>query len=159
MTTTGNDPIPLSTYLKSITNQSAARPGTICLGATTVREIEKQFFFIDQIGTSYTEGPVLNLSELEANVQGVTGIQLAFNADGVLDVATIRAEKSAIEELDDVILKCDHPEPIAFPGREGTFSIGDIEISLTTEAHSSNVIISFCTSEFLQAKAAARHAQ
>jgi len=77
----------------------APEPVSLTVGVTTILDVQQQYTIIDNIGTSYTGGPVLNLSEWEVNLDGVTDIQLAFNADGVLDVATVKAEKIHLGEV------------------------------------------------------------
>jgi len=77
----------------------APEPVSLTVGVTTILDVQQQYTIIDNIGTSYTGGPVLNLSEWEVNLDGVTDIQLAFNADGVLDVATVKADKLHLDEV------------------------------------------------------------
>ncbi|ERT15920.1 hypothetical protein IQK56_13000 [Pseudomonas sp. MAFF 301449] len=77
----------------------APEPVSLAVGVTTIVDVQQHYTIIDKIGTSYTGGPVLNLSEWEVNLEGVTDIQLAFNAEGVLDVATVKADKLHLEEV------------------------------------------------------------
>lgn len=77
----------------------APEPVSLTVGVTTIVDVQKQYTVIDSIGTSYTGGPVLNLSEWEINLEGVSDIQLAFNADGLLDVATVKADKLHLDEV------------------------------------------------------------
>lgn len=77
----------------------APEPVSLTVGVTTIVDVQQRYTIIDKIGTSYTGGPVLNLSEWEVNLEGVTDIQLAFNAEGVLDVATVKADKLHLEEV------------------------------------------------------------
>jgi len=77
----------------------APEPVSLAVGVTTIVDIQQHYTIIDKIGTSYTGGPVLNLSEWEVNLEGVSDIQLAFNAEGVLDVATVKADKLHLEEV------------------------------------------------------------
>lgn len=77
----------------------ALEPASLSVGVTTIIDVQQHYTIIDKIGTSYTGGPVLNLSEWEINMEGITDIQLAFNAKGVLDVATVKADKLHLEEV------------------------------------------------------------
>ncbi len=72
----------------------APEPVSLAVGVTTIVDVQQHYTIIDKIGTSYTGGPVL-----EVNLEGVTDIQLAFNAEGVLDVATVKADKLHLEEV------------------------------------------------------------
>lgn len=74
-------------------------PVKLTVGVTTIANVQRDFTIIDRIGSSYTGGPVLNLSEWEVNLEGITDLQLAFNADGILDVATVKADKVHLEEV------------------------------------------------------------
>lgn len=88
----------VAAYLLSM---AAGAPETtsLAVGLTTIVEIQQHYTIIDKIGTSYTGGPVVNLSEWEINLEGITDIQLAFNSTGVLDVATVKADKLHLEEV------------------------------------------------------------
>ncbi|WP_432780640.1 hypothetical protein QZH44_30510 (plasmid) [Pseudomonas corrugata] len=78
---------------------SASELVNLTVGITTITEVQQRFSIIDNIGMSYTGGPVLNLSEWELNLEGLVDIQLAFNASGILDVATAKADKLHFEEV------------------------------------------------------------
>lgn len=77
----------------------APEPVSLAVGVTTIVDVHHHYTIIDKIGTSYTGGPVLTLSGWEVNIEGITDIQLAFNAEGVLDVATVKADKLHLEEV------------------------------------------------------------
>lgn len=78
-------------------------PVKLAVGVTTIANVQRDFTIIDRIGSSYTGGPVLNLSEWEVNLEGIIDLQLAFNADGILDVATVKADKVHLEEVLDAL--------------------------------------------------------
>ncbi|HBN9243571.1 TPA: hypothetical protein L3830_004675 [Pseudomonas aeruginosa] len=78
---------------------TAPEPIGLTVGVTTIVDVQQHYTIIDRIGTSYTGGPVLNLSEWEISIDGVTDIQLAFNAEGILDVATVKADKHHLDEV------------------------------------------------------------
>jgi len=47
----------------------APEPVSLAVGVTTIVDVQQHYTIIDKIGTSYTGGPVLNLSEWEVNLE------------------------------------------------------------------------------------------
>lgn len=132
----------------------APEPVSLTVGVTTILDVQQQYTIIDNIGTSYTGGPVLNLSEWEVNLDGVTDIQLAFNADGVLDVATVKAEKLHLDEVLEGMrsqLKISSDE--SSHGFENvTFLSGSTEVVIESHPMDAQFTVNYISADFKRAR-------
>jgi hypothetical protein len=136
----------------------APEPVSLTVGVTTILDVQQQYAIIDNIGTSYTGGPVLNLSEWEVNLEGVTDIQLAFNSDGVLDVATVKANKHYLDEVLDGLrsqLKIITDE--SSHGFENvTFLSGSTEVVIESHPMDAQFTVNYISADFKRARTAAQ---
>ncbi|MGQ3825456.1 hypothetical protein [Pseudomonas alliivorans] len=132
----------------------APEPVSLTVGVTTILDVQQQYTIIDNIGTSYTGGPVLNLSEWEVNLDGVTDIQLAFNADGVLDVATVKADKLHLGEVLEGMrnqLKISSDE--SSHGFENvTFLSGSTEVVIESHPMDAQFTVNYISADFKRAR-------
>lgn len=139
----------VAAYLLSM---AAIAPGPVNLtvGVTTIVDVQKQYTVIDWIGTSYTGGPVLNLSEWEINLEGVTDIQLAFNADGVLDVATVKADKLHLDDvLEGLKSKLHISSDVSSHGFQNvTFVAGSSEVIVESHPLDAQFSVSYISADF-----------
>ncbi|WP_137887614.1 partitioning protein [Pseudomonas sp. 2FE] len=146
-------------YLLSMAVTTTIEPSSFDLGVTTLEQIERDWTIIDKIGTSYTGGPVLNLSEWEINIDGITDLQLAFNADGLLDVATVKARKGHLHEVVDLFkgkLTLNSEEEISDDYLNVTFISGEHEIIIESLPLDEKFTVNFISQEFKQARNDAR---
>lgn len=132
----------------------ASEPVSLTVGVTTIVDVQQNYTIIDKIGTSYTGGPVLNLSEWEVNLEGVTDIQLAFNAEGVLDVATVKADKLHLEEvLSGLRSKLQIGKDESSHGFENiTFLSGSTEVVVESHPMDTQFTVNYISSDFKRAR-------
>lgn len=131
---------------------------SLAVGVTTIEDIQQHYTIIDMIGTSYTGGPVLNLSEWEINLKGITDIQLAFNAEGVLDVATVKADRLHLEEVLNCLrrqLKTNSNES-RHDFENETFLSGSIEVVVEIHPMDSLFTVYYISAEFKRARSQAQ---
>lgn len=148
----------VATYLFNMTAIGVVEPDTLAVGITTIAGVNSKFTIIDKIGTSYTGGPVLNLSEWEINVEGISDIQLAFNAEGVLDVATVKADIEYLPELLET-LKCQlsqAPDTDSAGLQNMIFLAGTTEVVVETHPLDTKFTVNYISAEFRDAR---NHAQ
>lgn len=86
-------------YLRSLIANDQSRVDGLKLGQTTLSEIEDRYAFIDRIGNSYSGGPVVSLVDWELSIEGISGIELGFNAKNCLDVMVVRLASLGLEDL------------------------------------------------------------
>lgn len=136
----------------------APEPVSLAVGVTTIVEIQQHYTIIDKIGTSYTGGPVLNLSEWEINLEGVTDIQLAFNANGLLDVATVKADKLHLKEvLEGLRSKLEVTGDESSMGSENVvFMSGTTEVIVESHPLDTQFTVNYISAGFKRARAAAQ---
>lgn len=153
-TTTYED---IATFLVSMAIP-ATEAKVIAVGVTTIRDIEANYAVIDKIGTSYTGGPVLNLTEWEIGLEGVTDIQLAFNVSGLLDVATVKAEKTHFEKV-----LSEFASVLAIQTDEShsdfhnvSFTAGHLDVLVESHPLDSQFTINYMSADFQKARSAAQ---
>lgn len=144
-------------YLLSMATD-APEPVSLAVGLTTIVEIQQHYTIIDKIGTSYTGGPVLNLSEWEINLEGVTDIQLAFNDKGVLDVATVKADKLHLEQvLEGLRSKLEVTGDESSLGSENVvFMSGTTEVIVESHPLDTQFTVNYISADFKHARMAAQ---
>lgn len=149
------DALPgVAAYLLSMSAIGAIEPLTLVVGVTTIADIKKQYTIIEDIGTSYTGGPVLNLSDWEINVEGIMDVQLAFNADGVLDVATVKADIEYFDDLRDSLISYLSQEPTSeSDGLQNiTFYADSTEVVLEGNPLDAMFTVNYISAEFRSAR-------
>lgn len=147
----------VAAYLLSMT-AIAPEPVSLAVGLTTIIDVQQHYTIIDRIGTSYTGGPVLNLSEWEINLEGITDIQLAFNAKGVLDVATVKADKLHLEEvLEGLRSKLEVTGDESSLGSENIFFMcGTTEVIVESHPLDSQFTVNYISADFKHARSVAQ---
>lgn len=133
-------------------------PVSLAVGVTTIVDVQQHYKIIDKIGTSYTGGPVLNLSEWEVNLEGVTDIQLAFNSQGLLDVATVKADKLHLDEVLNGLMSqlqiSTDESSLGFDNM--TFLAGSTEVVIESHPLDSQFTVNYISAEFKRARAQAQ---
>lgn len=147
----------VAAYLLSMT-AIAPEPVSLAVGLTTIIDVQQHYTIIDRIGTSYTGGPVLNLSEWEINLEGITDIQLAFNDKGVLDVATVKADKLHLEEvLEGLRSKLEVTGDESSLGSENIFFMcGTTEVIVESHPLDSQFTVNYISADFKHARSVAQ---
>lgn len=127
------------------------------VGKTTISDIERNYLIIDTIGTCYTGGPVLNLSAWELGLGGLGDIQLAFDGTGVLDVVTVKVEKTHLEAVIAGLrqnLITTHDES-STDFLTITFQAGSTEVTIDSHPMDSHFTVNYLSSAFKHARSEA----
>ena len=149
------DSAEVATYLLSLTVPKAVTPLGLSIGLATLTMIERQFAVIDTVGTSYTGGPVLNLSDWEINVVGITDVQLAFSAAGRLDVVTLKVHKdhfAAVSSLFREVLNLEADDDLGQGCHCLTFCSATLQVMLETPSSDSPFTVTYLSAPFKNAR-------
>lgn len=131
-------------YLKGLALSEAMAHKAMILGTTTLAEIEGRYAFLDRIGDSYSGGPVVGLAEWEINIDGIAGIELAFNAAHRLDVAVVRVCGLEVDEI---------LEAVGSAADEAEAGAKSVQVNVDADATSDGgVLVTFSSEAFLRMK-------
>ncbi|MCG8911038.1 MULTISPECIES: hypothetical protein [Pseudomonas] len=149
---------PLERFLEALTlitpHKAEAQHGAnhlhhcVQVGGTTASDVQKAMKIIDEIGISYTGGPVYGLNDWELKTEGLHDVQLSFNSRGILDVALAKIDtpyfEPILERLNeqlDVVTEIE--------GQAGftsvTYRQGDLEVTLENDGLSDRFSITVST--------------
>lgn len=128
----------------------------ITLGKTSLREIERRFAFLDRISDSYTGGPVVSLTDWEINIEGLTGLELVFNRNGLLDAAVVRVlDRSFLEMVSefDAAFTPDQDQGVREEQIAArSYSSDGHRIEIEEDPIDGSILLRFSSQEFLAAK-------
>ncbi|WP_329046190.1 hypothetical protein [Pseudomonas aeruginosa] len=126
----------------------------ISIGVTTLQDVEHELKIIDQLGVSYTGGPVLALCDWELKVQGLRDLQLTFNSQGTVDVVLAKIERAYYPAIKDAFnrylpLECEIENDHGFCSTR--FAHEEMDVALEVDSMSDLVSVTCTSASFRQA--------